>query len=334
MYKFFFILLLFLSFISFSPRRVHAAEPPKAENIADSLFISNLRNKEYSGSDLKIEQKLLPKKGYNQYIASYQSEGLKVYGLLTIPTGKKPKNGWPAIIFNHGYIQPEIYTTTGRYIAYVDAFARSGYIVFKPDYRGHGKSEGLPEGQYYSPAYTTDVLNALASIKRHKDVNKEKIGMWGHSMGGHITLRSIVINQADIKAAVIWGGVVAPYSDIMYNWVKKTPFHPSPKDVTLVYEYRKKLTETYGSPTSSPDFWNAIDPFYFAVDVKTPVQLHTGTNDLDVPYTFSKTLYDKLIAEGKKAELHNYKGGNHNISGPHFNTAMQRSISFFNKYLK
>src|SRR3989344_2681179 len=151
------------------------------------LSIEVMRKKTYPGSDLIIEQTLFSGTNYNQYIASYQSDGLKIYGLLTIPMGESPQNGWPVIIFNHGYIPPDVYKTTERYIAYVDALARAGYIVFKPDYRGHGDSEGQPEGAYYSPAYTVDVLNALESIKKYPGVNTAKIGMWGHSMGGNIT---------------------------------------------------------------------------------------------------------------------------------------------------
>jgi len=163
------------------------------------LSIEVMRNKSYPGSDLQIEQKLSSSSNYNQYIASYLSDGLKIYGLLTVPKAQKPKNGWPVIVFNHGYIQPELYRTTERYVAYVDAFARNGYIVLKPDYRGHGNSESQPEGAYYSPAYATDVLSAISTLKRYQDVDPERIGMWGHSMGGNITLRDIVGIQRILK---------------------------------------------------------------------------------------------------------------------------------------
>src|SRR3989344_149117 len=130
------------------------------------LTIEALRQGEYPGSEITIEQKLDPESNYDRYIASYKSEGLKIYALLTIPNGKSPPAGWPVIIFNHGYIPPDQYQTTERYVAYVEGFAKNGYVVFKPDYRGHGNSEGEPEGAYGSNAYTIDVLNAVASIKR------------------------------------------------------------------------------------------------------------------------------------------------------------------------
>src|SRR6059058_340826 len=141
---------------------------------------------------------------------SYRSDGLKIFGLLTVPNGRKPAGGWPVIIFNHGYIPPAQYRTTERYVAYVDGFASHGYLVFKPDYRGHGSSEGQPSSAYGSPGYTVDVLNAVTTLQRYPDADRNRIGMWGHSLGGNITLRALVIDPR-IKMTVIWAGVTATY---------------------------------------------------------------------------------------------------------------------------
>lgn len=171
------------------------------------LSIQALRDGEYTASELIIEQTLSAGSNYQRFIASYRSEGLKVYGLLTVPNGNPSSEGWPAIIFNHGYIDPEVYRTTEKYIAYQDAFARNGYVTFKSDYRGHGNSEGEARGEYGSNDYTIVVLNATNSIRALPVVNPNKIGMWGHSMGGHITLESMVVDS-NIQAGVIWAGVV------------------------------------------------------------------------------------------------------------------------------
>src|SRR5690242_5574868 len=85
------------------------------------LSIEAMRQRQYPGSNVVIEQTLAPGSNYKRYIASYQSEGLKIYALLTVPAGPKPDTGWPVIIFNHGFIPPKIYRPTERYIAYVDA---------------------------------------------------------------------------------------------------------------------------------------------------------------------------------------------------------------------
>lgn len=84
------------------------------------------RERDYPGSEITIEQKLEPGANYDRYLASYLSDGLKIYALLTVPRGEKPSTGFPVIIFNHGYIPPTQYRTTERYVNYVDRIARSG----------------------------------------------------------------------------------------------------------------------------------------------------------------------------------------------------------------
>src|SRR3989344_5065509 len=222
--------------------------------VANPLSIEELKKGNYPGSELVIEENLEPGSNYQRYIVSYKSQSLKIYALLTIPDGEKspadssskPKDGWPAIVFNHGYIAPKEYRTTERYIAYTDAFSRSGYVLLRPDYRGHGLSEGIPSGGYGSNAYTVDVLNAVSSIiKKYPGVNPEKIGMWGHSMGGHITLRNMVVSK-DIKAGVFWAGVVASYPDLLSNWRRNRP-SPSPGTFPGARRWRERLTELYGT---------------------------------------------------------------------------------------
>ncbi len=306
---------------------------PSVQKPLDPLTIANMRARQYPGSDLKIEETLADGVNYHQYIVSYISDGLRIYGLLTMPVGDKPKNGWPVIIFNHGYIPPAQYKTTERYIAYVDGFARNDYIVFKPDYRGNGSSAGQPEGAYYSPAYATDVLNALTSVKKLPEADSHRIGMWGHSMGGNITLRCLVVSP-DIKAAVIWGGVVGTYDDLMNNWQRRVSYQPPPNELVLRNRNRSELTKRYGTPKDNPAFWHPIDPNYNLQYVNASVQLDVGLADEEVPWQFSEGLKNRLEQAGKVVEFFTYPGADHNISGFSFNLAMQNSLDFFNKYLK
>jgi dipeptidyl aminopeptidase/acylaminoacyl peptidase len=298
------------------------------------LQIEYMKKQEYLGSDIVIEETLPEGSNYNRYVVFYKSDELKIYALLTVPQGEKPQSGWPVIIFNHGYIPPEEYRTTERYVQYTDAFSRDGYIVFKSDYRGNGSSQGAPEGAYYSPSYSIDILNAISSVKRYKDADPNRIGMWGHSMGGNITLRNIVVRPDAIKAAVIWGGVVGSYDDLMNNWQRKVPYQPSARELAQRNTNRKKMTEEFGNPVTNPMFWESIDPTYHLQDITTPIQLHAGEEDEEVPAAFSAKLYEKLQKAGKVAEYYNYPGGDHNISSPNFEVAIQRSVEFFNRYLK
>ena len=291
------------------------------------LSVEAMRSRDYPGSDITIEQTLAPGVNYAQYLASYKSDGLKIFALLTVPNGAKPKTGWPVIVFNHGYIPPALYRTTERYIAYQAAFASTGYIVFKPDYRGNGNSEGSARGGYGNTDYTVDVLNALHSIKQYKDADPNRMGMWGHSMGGALTLRSMVTVD-EIKAGVIWAGVVAPYSDILTKWrPPSTAALPQPARA-----WREGLIKEYGSPADNSAFWASISPNSAITNV-APIQLHHGTADGEVPLAFSQTLADQLKTSSRTFEFYTYQGDNHNLSN-NLGVALQRSVAWFDKYVK
>ena len=126
---------------------------PTVTPIPNPMSIIALRNGVYPGSDITIVKELTRGSNYRRYYSYYLSEGLKIYALLTIPDGEPPEGGFPAIVFNHGYIPPDVYRTTERYIAYVDEIAKAGYVVFRIDYRGRV--------QYVSPRQREVFVEAL-----------------------------------------------------------------------------------------------------------------------------------------------------------------------------
>lgn len=301
---------------------------PTPTPVPNPLDVEFMRQQTYPGSDLVIERELPRGGNYTQAIVSYQSEGNKIYALLAIPIGDRPPTGWPVIVFNHGYIPPAVYRTVEDYQSHVRRLASSGYIVIKPDYRGHGDSEGESRGGYGQPDYTVDVLNAVASIKRYPEADPKRIGMYGHSMGGHITLRAMV-TTSDIKAGVIWAGVVASYADLLDNWRRPIPASIPPQ----ARRWREEFVAQHGSPAENPAFWNSISPIAFAADVSGPIQLHHGTNDADVPTEFSDSLNQALLNAGREVEYFVYPGDNHNLLN-NWGTVMSRTVAFFDKHVK
>lgn len=294
------------------------------------LTISYLRNRQYTGvlDDRTLYQ---TRATYNSYLTSYSSDGLKINGLLTIPTTEEPLGGYPAIVFIHGYIPPTQYRTTEKYDDYVNYLARNGYVVFKIDLRGHGESEGTAGGAYYSSDYVIDALNAYQSLRKAEFVNAQRIGLWGHSMAGNVVMRSLAA-RPDIPAAVIWAGAVYTYEDLAAYRINDTSYIRRPTtDPTP--QARQRLRDQLGEPSLQSELWKQIAPVTYLSDLKGAVQIHHAVNDDVVSIEYSRNL--EQIAEKQNADitLIEHASGGHNITGPAFVDAMQETVEFFDKHL-
>jgi len=281
---------------------------------------------------LTIEEELDQRPLYKRYIATYNSEGNKIYGLLTIP--KDLTINYPAIVFNHGYIPPSQYKTTEKYVAYVDYLARNNFIVFKIDFTGWGKSEGVPEGSYFSPNITKDIINAYNGLNNFKNVKKDAIGIWGHSMSGNAVLRALEVNN-NIKAGVIWAGAVYSYFDLFDYGIDDVSYDRAEtsrrnskqsqlreiRDILKLDDKESKIVKKI-SLTQNIDY------------LKSPLQIHHSINDFVVRVDYSQKLVEVLKDKNKEYEYFEYPGGGHNIAAPYLQQAMQRTVEFFNKYLK
>jgi dipeptidyl aminopeptidase/acylaminoacyl peptidase len=270
---------------------------------------------------------------YTSSVATYRSDGLKINGLLTQPKGEMPKGGWPAIVFLHGYIPPKQYETVGQpYSAYVDYLARNGFVVFKPDYRGNGNSEGQPGGAYYSSDYVIDALNAYAALQNAKFVNPKKIGIWGHSMSGNVSLRAMAA-KPDIPAVVIWSGAGYSYVDLTKYKISDASYVPSQTTASQSGK-RGQLRKLYGNPDPSKLFWQQIAPTNYLKDLKGAIQLDQAVDDEAVNIGYSRDLANLLKKAKVKYEFDEYPSGGHNISGENFTVAMENTVAFFKKYLQ
>jgi dipeptidyl aminopeptidase/acylaminoacyl peptidase len=303
------------------------SEGEKKEEV-HPMAIERLRALEYPGDDFVIEETLANGSNYKQYVASYQSEGLKINGLLTVPLAERPEGGFPAVIFIHGYIPPKQYSTTESYPTYQATLAKAGFVTFKPDLRGHDNSEGEPVNAHFSEKYVIDTLNAIAYLKNYEEINPERIGYWGHSNGGENGLRIAVISD-EINAAVLWAGVVGSFEDMLETYNQKIGFLDLTKEDN---EDAKAIVDKYGLPSENREFWNKIDPHTYLGDISIPIQLHHGTNDESVPIELSLSLKEELEKAGKEVEYFEYPGDDHNI-GANSAQAWQRSIEFFKENL-
>lgn len=297
----------------------------------DDMTIPYLRAKDYGGEMGDLSQ-VSTNQNYTTYLASYDSDGLKINGLLTIPTTDRPIEGYPAIVFVHGYIPPTIYQTLSNYSSYVDYLARNGFVVFKIDLRGHAESEGEASGAYYSGDYVIDVLNAHHALENFEEVNPKAIGLWGHSMAGNVTFRSLAAKPT-IPAVVIWAGAVYTYSDMQEFGIDDNSYRPPSSD-TNRQRRREQLFNTYGQFSPDHPFWMKVAPTNYLSDIKGAVQLNHAVDDTVVNIGYSRGLSELLQSANIEYELKEYQTGGHNLTGQTFNSAMQDTVSFYKKHLK
>lgn len=290
-----------------------------------------LRAREYNGTLENLEQ-ISQNENYTSNLTSYNSDGFKVNGLLTIPAGEKPEKGWPAIVFVHGYIPPSTYTTTGNYADYVDYLARNGFVVFKIDLRGHADSEGEAGGGYYGSDYVIDTLNARAALQSSNFVNPDKIGLWGHSMAGNVVSRSLAA-VPDIPAVAIWAGAVYTYEDMQKYGIDDNSYRP-PSDQNINRNKRQKLNDTYGQFDPNHEFWKQVPMTNYLDGIKGAISLNHAVDDAVVNIGYSRDLNAILDKTDIPHELNEYPSGGHNLSGSAFNSAMQNTVEFYDKYLK
>lgn len=303
----------------------------KAEGVDCSgdyvMSITCMRKFNYQNSSITIESTYQQNNSYTSYIASYLSNGLKIYGLLTVPSGNEAET-YPAVVFLHGYIPPNSYVTTQKYESYVNYLAQNGFVVFKIDYRGHGESQGEASGGYFGTGYIVDAVNAKNALKELKPVNKDKVSVWGHSMSGNVVLRSVLVNNGFYKA-VLWAGAVYTYEDIVKYGINDSSYQRNPNITNnRPNNSIRESLRVENFKLEDSDFWLQTSPKFFLNELTVPIQIHHAVDDKVVNVEYSRGLKLLLEEAGKDFEYYEYPFGGHNITDPSFTQAMQRTIKF------
>lgn len=330
------IVLVFLFFVFLNREEIQVSETG-LKNLTDNILerdsdfsfkeltIPYLRDRKYKSEIGKLEF-YREYQNYNSYLTSYISENLKINALLTVPEGKAPNNGFPAVVFVHGYIPPASYKTTEKYVEYIDYLARNGIVVLKIDLRGHGDSEGEANGAYYSSDYIIDVLSAYDALSNYPGVDKNNISLWGHSMAGNVLLRSVAVNT-NIPKIVIWAGAVYTYDDFLKYGIGDNSYRP-PSNDSQRQQRRRQLMEHYGQFNSSSWFWKQVVATNYIDNLKTKIQIHHSSDDNVVDVNYSRDLENILKEKNIDVSYYEYTTGGHNITGTSFSKAMQETVEF------
>ena len=171
------------------------------------------------------------------------AKGNTMSALLYIPANATPQIPAPGILAVHGYINSRE-TQDGFAIE----FARRGYVVLALDQTGHGYSD--------PPAFANGFggPDGLAYLRSLEFVDKNNIGLEGHSMGGWTVLAAATAAPNDYKSMVLEGSSTGkPFAaDGTTSW---------PRNVALVFaQYEEFSALMWGvdlarDVAQSPKLW-------------------------------------------------------------------------------
>ena len=297
-----------------APSPAAQSSPTPIVNPYEWLTIDALKSRRYGGGVLQSVglMEILPE--FTRYRFKYRSEGLDLYGFLDIPTGDGP---FPVILLMHGAVDPNEYVMLTYSTRYADAFAKAGYLTIHPNLRGYPPSEDGPNE--FGVGDTMDVLNLIELVKDQSGLkgllekaDSSRIGLWGHSMGGGVVLRVLLIDQ-EIKAGLLYASVNA---DELFNLAH--------------FGNDGRREDKINIPD---DIVESISPVDYLEEINVPVSLHHGEEDEVVPIRWTSELCRKFEQLGKQVECYLYSNQPHTFQDEGDLLFIQRSIAFFNTAL-
>ncbi|WP_394678708.1 alpha/beta hydrolase family protein [uncultured Sphingobacterium sp.] len=237
-------------------------------NMAPKIFSSK------AGSKKKIEIFTTTDKTgqtLKQEIIQYKNSlGIPLKGVLYYPTGYDQSKKYPMVVYIY-----QIKSTLSNFYSLPAneptgvnrrTLLENGYFVYEPDIVFDGRGTGL--------AALDCVHSALNAISLNQAIDKDKIGLTGHSMGGYET--NFIATQSNRFAAFIAG---AAKSDIVssyfsYDYHEQKPNHT--RFEVGQYEMNKPFSE-------AKERYLKNSPINYVENVKAPVLLWSGSLDDIVP---------------------------------------------------
>ena len=144
---------------------------------------------------------------FTRYYITYPSDDLLISGMMAVPKGQGP---FPVIILNHGYIAPSQYWIGADTYDASTYLASRGFLTISPDFRGWGRSD-TGENVFRS-GLAIDVMNLISSLPSLPQADPDRVGIWGHSMGGGAVSWTMAVDPR-VKASLLYAPVSADASD-------------------------------------------------------------------------------------------------------------------------
>lgn len=279
--------------------------------------------------------------GERREVVSFQSDGLRQFALILWPAGEQPAKGWPVLLFNHGYhpnppdygriVSGENSRPGDYYRGVAQAFADSGYLVVVPDYRGHNDSDGA---EFTSRAladhwYTRDAIAAYFGSVSLEGIDPRRVYMLGHSMGGPITQRALLVLGDKIRAASVWSGS----SERLQVSLLVRDLGKSGGNDTLDIEKPglDELTQELALLGGEVSYEDLTARKHIG-ELRVPLVIHHSRGDGSTPANGSLDLAARLYIANREYQLFMYDSNDHLFSGDDFKQAVERDLQWFESH--
>lgn len=231
------------------------------------------------------------KVGFGELAAA---DGQMLHYRLIEPAGREPGQRYPVIITVYG--GPGVQRVTNEWIPpWHQYMASRGYGLLQLDNRGstnRGKRFEDPIYRTMGVAEVADQLRGVQMLGELDWVDIDRIGVFGHSYGGYMTLMLLMKSPGTFRCGVS----VAPVTD----WKL----------------YDTHYTERYlGQPDENPQGYEQSSVFPWAHQLRDKLLLIHGMADDNVLFTHSTKLYKVLQDANIQFEIMNYPGAKHGLSG-------------------
>lgn len=225
------------------------------------------------------------------------ADGQALYYRLFKPAHFDPTKHYPAIVDVYGGpgIQRVLDTWMGA--SFVQILTRAGYVVFQLDNRGtafRGAAFEAPIHGKLGEVEVADQVQGARWLAAQPFVDPGRLGVWGWSYGGYMTLM-MMFKAPDLFRAGVAGAPVTDWS-----------------------LYDTHYTERYlGAPRENPAGYAASSVFPYAKDLKGRLLVMHGMADDNVLFTNSTKLFGKLQDLGKPFDVMVYPGAKHGLTRQH-----------------
>jgi len=253
-------------------------------------------------------------------LVHYKSfDGKIITAVLRMPFNLKRDGSNPAIIFPHGGPTGQ---TVDSWSRWSNALATRGYIVLMPNPRGstgYGMDFQRANYQDLGGGDLKDEMSGLEWLLDTGYVNARKVGVFGGSYGGFMTLMLVAKEPEKFAAAVDLFGPLDWYTMLE---------HSDP----LLNQYVRNLL---GDPDKDRKVYEQNSPIKYIQNIRVPLLVLQGDNDPRVPKEETEQLVEVLKKRGNVVEVVYYPDEGHGFDKlEHQIDAARRIVGWFGKYLK